>query len=105
LAREKCKSFFFPVPCLPAQADIRFFKGIKTLTTRPMISETQEEKIPKVLQYQGAIDAQGFQTYYAYIEDACSTFFTARPPPRRLKVYFTPKRGQGTRGYISPKFY
>lgn len=67
--------------------------------------ESQEEKRPSIIEYQGAIDADGYQTYYAYIEDACSTFFTARPPPRRLKVYFSPKKGQGTKGYISPLFY
>jgi hypothetical protein len=68
-------------------------------------SQTQEEKIPQVIEYQGAVDADGYQTYYAYIEDACSTFFTARPPPRRMKVYFTPRKGQGDSGYISPLFY
>jgi hypothetical protein len=70
-----------------------------------LCSESQEEKKPSIIEYQGAIDADGYRTYYAYIEDACSTFFTARPPPRRLKVYFSPKKGQGTKGYISPLFY
>ncbi|KAK0546327.1 hypothetical protein OC846_005324 [Tilletia horrida] len=66
--------------------------------------ETQELKKPINLQYRGTTDSTGRREYYAFIEDACSTFYTARPQPRVFKIYFTEK-GRSSNNYISPKFY
>ncbi|KAE8237921.1 hypothetical protein A4X13_0g8585 [Tilletia indica] len=66
--------------------------------------ETQELKTPINLQYRGTVDSAGRREYYGFIQDACSTFFTARPPPRVFKIYFTESQSSKT-NWISPKFY
>ncbi|KAK0531886.1 hypothetical protein OC834_002053 [Tilletia horrida] len=65
--------------------------------------ETQELKTPINLQWRGTVDSTGRREYYGFIKDACSTFYTARPPPRVFKIYFTESTKKY--GYISPKFY
>lgn len=67
-------------------------------------SETQQLLKPINLQYRGSVNSDGRQEYYAFVENACSTFFTDKRPPRLFKTYFTESRDSKT-NWISPKYY